>query len=74
MRGRLFVVAILVVAPVLAFSQSPKTKIHSKITGCLTSSLHPDEYELVDEKGVTVFSPAADCHAKEIFRNTILGA
>jgi hypothetical protein len=53
MRGRLFVLAILVVAPVLAFSQSPKQKTHSKITGCLTSTGQPDEYRLVDEKGVT---------------------
>jgi hypothetical protein len=50
MRGRLFVLAILVVAPALAFSQSPKQKT---ITGCLTSTGQPDEYRLVDKKGVT---------------------
>jgi hypothetical protein len=44
MRGRLFVLAILVVAPAFAFSQSPKPKTHSKITGCLTSGDQSDEY------------------------------
>jgi hypothetical protein len=53
MRGRLFVLAILVVTPALALSQSPKQKNHSKITGCLTSAGQPDEYQLVDKKGVT---------------------
>ena len=53
MRGRLFVLAILVVAPALAFSQSPEPKTHSKITGCLTSTGQPHEYRLVDQKGVT---------------------
>jgi hypothetical protein len=53
MRGRLFVLAILLVALALAFSQSPKQKTHNKITGCLTSADQPDEYLLVDEKGVT---------------------
>ena len=53
MRGRLFVFAILVVAPALTFSQSPKAKTHSTITGCLTSTGHPNEYQLVDEKGIT---------------------
>jgi hypothetical protein len=53
MTGKLFVLAILVVAPVLAFSQSPKPRTHSKITGCLTSGDQPHEYRLVDEKGVT---------------------
>ncbi len=53
MRGKLFVLATLVVASALAFSQSPKSKTHSRITGCLTSSGHPDEYQLVDEKGIT---------------------
>ena len=53
MRGRLFVFAILVVAAALAFSQSPKPKTHSTITGCLTSTGQPDEYRLADEKGVT---------------------
>ena len=52
MRGSLLVLAILVVTPALAFSQSPKQKTHSTITGCLTSGFQPDEYELVDEKGV----------------------
>src|ERR1700756_3637458 len=52
MRRRLLLVAILVVAPALAFSQY-KQKSHSKITGCLTSTGQPDEYQLVDEKGVT---------------------
>jgi hypothetical protein len=53
MRGRLFVLAILVVAPVLAFSQSSKPKLRSRITGCLSGIGRPYEYELVDEKGVT---------------------
>jgi hypothetical protein len=53
MRGSLFVLAILLVAPALAFSQSPKPKTHKTITGCLTSTSQPDEYRLVDEKGVT---------------------
>src|SRR5438045_3035068 len=53
MRGRLFLLAILVVAPVVAFGQSPKPRTHSKITGCLSSTGHPDEYQLVNEKGVT---------------------
>jgi len=35
---RLFVLAIFVVAPALAFGQSPEPKTHSKITGCLTST------------------------------------
>jgi len=52
MRVRLFVLAIMVVAPAIAFSQSPKPKTHSKITGCLTSTGQPDQYRLVDEKGV----------------------
>ena len=52
MRGKSFALAILVVAPVLAFSQSPEPKTHSKITGCLTSTGQPYEYRLVDEKGV----------------------
>ena len=43
--------AILMVAPVLA--QSPKTKTHQTITGCLTSTGSSHEYQLVDEKGVT---------------------
>ena len=51
MRGRLFMLAILMVAPVLA--QSPKTKTHQTITGCLTSTGSSHEYQLVDEKGVT---------------------
>ena len=53
MRVRLFALAIMVVAPVLAFSQSPKPKTRSQITGCLTSTGQPDEYRLVDQKGVT---------------------
>ena len=53
MRGRLFVLAVLMVAPALAFSQSPKQKTHSKITGCLTRADQSDEYRLVDEKGIT---------------------
>lgn len=54
MRARLFVLAILMVMPALAF---PK-KHHTTITGCLTSTSKPDEFQLVDEKGVTniVFS------------------
>jgi len=53
MRRRLFVFAILAVVPALTFSQSPKAKTHSTITGCLTSTGHPNEYQLVDEKGIT---------------------
>jgi hypothetical protein len=53
MRGRLFLLAILVVAPVVAFGQSPKPRTHSTITGCLSSTGHPDEYQLVNEKRVT---------------------
>ena len=57
MRLRLLALAILVAMPALTFSQSPK-KTHSTITGCLTSTSNPHEYQLVDEKGVTniVFS------------------
>jgi hypothetical protein len=51
MRGSLFMLAILMVAPVLA--QSPNPKTHQTITGCLTSSGSSHEYQLVDEKGVT---------------------
>ena len=53
MMGTRIVMAILLVAPVLAFSQSPEPKTHSTITGCLTSTGQPHEYRLVDEKGVT---------------------
>jgi hypothetical protein len=42
MRGSLFMLAILMVAPVLA--QSPKTKTHQTITGCLTSTGSSHEY------------------------------
>jgi hypothetical protein len=62
MRGKLFVFAILVVPPALAFSQSPKPKTHSKITGCLTSNSQPDEYQLVDEKGATNMVYSATVH------------
>jgi hypothetical protein len=51
MRGSLFMLAILMVAPVLA--QSPNPKTHQTITGCLTSTGSSHEYQLVDEKGVT---------------------
>jgi hypothetical protein len=53
MRGSLFVLAILVATLAPAFSQSPKPKTHNTITGCLSSGDKPDEYRLVDEKGVT---------------------
>lgn len=53
MRGRLFIVAISLVVPLLAFSQSPQPKTHSKITGCLTKAGQPHEYLLVDQNGVT---------------------
>src|SRR5271169_751163 len=53
MRRRLFVLALLVAVPGLAFSQSPKPRTHSKVTGCLTSTSQPDEYRLVDEKKIT---------------------
>ena len=52
MRGRLFVLATCAVAPVLAFSQSSKPKLHSRITGCLSGTGRPYEYQLLDEKGV----------------------
>lgn len=54
MRVRLFVLAILTVMPGLAFPQ----KSQSTITGCLTGTSKPNEYTLVDQKGVTniVFS------------------
>jgi hypothetical protein len=60
MRGGLFVLAMLVVAPALAFGQSPKPKTYNKITGCLSGTSQPDEYRLRDEKGVTniVYSTA----------------
>jgi hypothetical protein len=51
MRGSLFVLAIVMVVPVLA--QSPKPKTHETITGCLTGTGSRHEYRLVDEKGVT---------------------
>jgi hypothetical protein len=51
MKGSLFVLAILVVAPALCVSQSSKQ--HSTITGCLTSTGRHDEYRLVDQKGTT---------------------
>jgi hypothetical protein len=53
MRGRLLVLAILVATPTFVFSQSPKQKTHSTITGCLTHTSQHDEYRLVDEKGMT---------------------
>ena len=61
MRGRLFVLAVLLVAPALAFSQSPKH--HSKITGCLTAG-QPNDYRLVDQRGVTnyVYSDSVSVH------------
>ena len=61
MRGRLFVLAVLVVAPALAFSQSPKHQ--SKITGCLTAG-QPNDYRLVDQRGVTnyVYSDSVSVH------------
>jgi len=61
MRGRLFVLAVLVVAPVLAFCQSPKHQ--SKITGCLTAG-QPNNYRLVDQRGVTnyVYSDSVSVH------------
>jgi hypothetical protein len=52
-EGNLLVLAILVVTPALAFSQSPKPNTHSTITGCLTHTSQPDEYRLVDESGFT---------------------
>jgi hypothetical protein len=53
MRGSSFVLAILVIAPVFSFSQSPEPKTHSKITGRLTGTGQPHEYRLADQKGVT---------------------
>jgi hypothetical protein len=51
MRGGLFLLATLAVAPVLAYSQPPKPRVHSKITGCLSSIGQPDGYQPMDEKG-----------------------
>ena len=62
MREILFVLAILVVAPIFAFSQSPKPRTHTKITGCLTSTGDPDGYQLVDEKGITNLVYSATLH------------
>jgi hypothetical protein len=62
MRGSLFLLAILVGTPALAFSQSPKPKTHSKITGCLTSTGQPDEYQLLDKKGVTNLAYSTSVH------------
>jgi hypothetical protein len=65
MRRRTFALAVLVFSPVLAFSQSPKLKTRTKITGCLTSTGQADAYQLVDEKGVTnqVYSVAVHLDA-----------
>lgn len=56
MRTIRFVMAVVVAASTLAFSQAgtPSTQNgkRSTITGCLTSSAH-DTYRLVDQKGVT---------------------
>ena len=62
MRRSLFVLAILAVTLAPAFSQSPKPKTHSTITGCLTSGDKADEYRLVDEKGVTNVVYSATIH------------
>jgi hypothetical protein len=59
---RLFVLAILVVAPALVFSQAPEPKTRSKITGCLISTSQSHEYRLVDEKGVTNIVYSASLH------------
>jgi|SRR5215472_1691204 hypothetical protein len=62
MRGKLFVLVILVVTPALAFSQSRKHE--SSITGCLTSTTvnNKKQYRLVDQKKVTniVYSKTID--------------
>src|SRR5262249_9868008 len=55
MRGSLFALTILVVAPTLAFSQTehnPKTAKQATITGCL-SKTKGNQYQLVDQKKVT---------------------
>jgi len=65
MRRNRFMLAVLVVASSLAFSQSDKPSAaenggsqpaghhkHNTITGCLTNGEH-DTYRLVDQKGVT---------------------
>ena len=62
MRCKLFVLAILVVTPALAFSQSTKHK--ATITGCLTSITvnNRKQYRLVDQKRITniVYSKTID--------------
>lgn len=65
MKGSRFILAVLVAASSLAFSQSDKPSAaansdvqlvthhkHNSITGCLTSAEH-DTYRLVDQKGIT---------------------
>lgn len=62
MRESRFVLTFLVLASALAFSQSPKPKTYTTITGCLTSTSIPDEYQLVDEKGVTYIVYSVSIH------------
>ena len=71
MRGGLFGMAILVVAPVLAFSQSPKPKVHSKITGCLSGTGQADEYQLVDEKEVANLVNSVTVHLDSYVRQFV---
>lgn len=52
MKLRMFMLTIMVVAPVFGFSQSPNPKPHQTITGCLMATKTSHEYRLVDEKGV----------------------
>jgi len=53
------VLAILMVAQALVFSQSPQHQ--SKITGCLTAG-NPDDYRLVDQRGVTNYVYSSTVH------------
>jgi hypothetical protein len=63
MRGSIFLLIILAVAPALVFGQADaqnptqnskpaKQRSHMTITGCLTGK--PDQYRLKDEQGKTV--------------------
>jgi hypothetical protein len=72
MRSSLFVLAVLLIAPALVFSQPPKHQ--SKITGCLTAG-QPNDYRLVDQKGVTnyVYSDSASVHLDSYVGQSVTG-
>ena len=55
MRGRLLVLAVLVAAPALAFSQSPKQlRQNYRLPD---NAGEPNDYRLVDQRGVTNYGP-----------------